>query len=185
MIILGGIAAVLVAYVGARGGPDHAWKEAKEAVGLISAPRIVSLQPRQNDRRSFVIAIQNPSLRRIEITSFGVEPAIDRPAFSSETVEGALPVLKAEHPRPMPCVGPHLFAIVTPLVIGPESSAGIEVMPWQEDCEFSIQMIGTTGISDPAYWPPSLAKRVDQLRRKNPQLYALMMYERSRMWGER
>lgn len=185
LLALGAAAAVLVAYVGARGGPEQAWKEANEALGFVSAPQIVSLQPRQSSPRSFVIAIKNPSLRRIEITSFGVDPAIDRPALASEKVSGGLPVLKAEHAKPVPCEDPHLFALVRPLVIGPQSSEGLEVTPWQDECPFAIQVIGTTGISEPAYWPPSLTKRIEQLRREYPQIYERINEERSGMWQHR
>lgn len=183
LVGVGSAVAVLVGYVGTRGGLEHAWKEAREALGYVSAPQIVSLQPRQDNSRLFVVGIRNRSLRTIEITSFGVEPVIDRPALASEIVPGALPVLKAEHPKPAPCEEPHLFAIVTPLVIGPESSAGLEVMPWRDECEFSIQVIGTTGMSEPAYWPVPLARRIELLRRENPQMYALMMDQRSKLWG--
>jgi hypothetical protein len=171
-LIAGGVAAALLAYVGARGGPGHAWKETKEAFGIISPPEIVSLRPRPSDQKTFVVAIRNPSLKRIEVTGVEVAPATQFLSASTAEGAGALPVVKSEQGgAPRDCDQPYEIAIVTPLVIEAQSSGGLEVTPWRQECDFGVKVVATSGTSEEAFWTPRMNALLEQLEREAPELY--------------
>lgn len=173
LVVAGTIATILVGYIGARGGPIHTWKEIREVFGFVIPPRIISLQPMPSEKTTFVVAIQNPSLRRTEVTAVEVEPTDQLAAYTESPMgAGRLPVIKADQARPpADCNTGHRIELVTPLVIEPESSGGIQITPWQQECDFVIKVIATSGTSEEAVWAPKMDALLKRLEREAPELY--------------
>jgi hypothetical protein len=179
LLALGAIAGALLAYVGARGGPDHAWKELKEAFGFVDPPRIVSVQQKSRNTDAFVVSIQNPSLEQIQITSFYAESAMQFVSFRNSPGAGPLPVIKAEQGRgPAECGRSVWFPLITPLVIEPESSGGLEIRPWRRPCDFYLRVVGTSGASRTVAWTPQEDVFLAKLKRTDPKLYRALLQRR-------
>lgn len=155
LIVFGGVATVTAGFVGAR-GPTTVIQELKESVGIVQAPRIVSLQPTPKDGSVFIVSIENPSLRQIQITAYTAEPAVAA-ASMSQTSSGPLPLVDAED-VPAECLKARRVAIARPLVIDAGAAGGLTVRPWNERCDFRLSVEGTTGVSKAASWTPNLNK---------------------------
>lgn len=167
LIAVGAIAVPVVGYIGARGGPENAFQEIAEWAGFVKAPHIVSIQPRLANPRRFLVSIENPSLRRIQITRYRAEPNIQLVA--------ALSVTKAEEEKPVPCEHPRTVSLRNPLVITPKSEEGLEVEPWTDECDFSIRVEGTTGKSNEALWIPETVRLFKAMLDADPSTYGEML----------
>lgn len=163
LIIGGAIVAPLLAYIGARGGPTNAFQETAEAVGFVKAPHIVTVQPRIANKRRFLVSIENPSLRSIQITGYRAEPSVQLAA--------ALSVTKAEEDKPEPCEYPRKVSLRNPLVIASKSEEGLEVEPWLDECDFSLRVEGTTGLSNEGYWIPKTTTFLKSVLASDPATY--------------
>ena len=155
LIIAGGVATVAVGFVGAR-GPTTVIQELREAVGVIEPPKIVSLRPTPKDGSVFIVSIENPSLRQIQITAYIAQPVV-APASMSNAGTGPLPLVDAED-EPAPCTIARRVVIARPLVIDPGSAGGLTVKPWNEKCDFRLSVEGTSGVSKKASWTPNIDK---------------------------
>ena len=176
LVALGLTAAALLAYVGTRGGPDQAWLELSEAFGYIEPPKIVSIQPKSVESLLFVVSIENPSLRRIQVTGYEASPSIEMAlAIDPAPGAGSLPVMKIESGKPRPCLETQRVQIAVPLVIEPGSSGGLMVMPWSEKCDFSITIRATTGTSRKAYWTPGSDTMLSELKKSDRPTFDLLV----------
>jgi hypothetical protein len=176
LIALGAVAAAVLGYVGARGGPGLAWQEIEEAAGYVRPPRIVSLEPRKADGKRFVVSIENPSLRRVQVTGYEAVPAIQTAAaIEPAPGAGSLPVMEAEEERPSECTGPRRVSLPTPLVIEGRSSGGLALSPWNEACDFSFRVNATCGTSRKAYWSPRTEAMLWEMKRTNQQIFEVMV----------
>lgn len=152
LILAGGIGTVIAGFVGAR-GPESVIKELKEVAGVVEPPKIVSLQPTRNDESVFIVSIENPSLRQIQITAYTADPV----GFASMTnaSTGALPLVDADE-EPAECIAGRRVALARPLVIDAGTAGGLTVRPWNEKCDFRLSVEGTSGASKKASWTPDL-----------------------------
>lgn len=163
LLIAGSIAVPVIGYIGARDGPANAFQEIAETAGFVKAPYIVTIQPTLADRRRFLVSIENPSLRSTQITGYRAEPNIQFAA--------ALRVTKAEEDKPEPCSYARKVPLRNPLVIAPKSEEGLEVEPWLDECDFSIRVEGTTGLSNKALWIPETVRQFKAILDEDPQAY--------------
>jgi hypothetical protein len=163
LIIAGAIAVPIIGYIGSRGGPENAFQEIAEWMGFVKAPHIVAVQPRVANSRRFLVSVQNPSLRRIQITGYRAEPSIQEAA--------ALSISRAEEDKPERCVRARTIRLRVPVPIAPKGEEGVEVEPWIEECDFSIRVDGTTGESNIAYWMPQTVKRARSIFESDPNAY--------------
>jgi hypothetical protein len=166
-ILLGGFGVAALAYVGARGGPENTIQEIAEWTGHVKPPHIVSLQPTMANTRVFRLSIENPSLRRIQITGYRAEPSLQEAA--------ALSVTKAEEDKPQACRRSRTIRLRTPLVIAAKSEEGLDIEPWLDECDFSVHVTGTTGSSDPAFWIPRTIDSLKGMVRSDPSTYRLVL----------
>lgn len=166
--LLGAFAVTLIGYVGARGGPEAAWQEIAETFGYVKPPHIVSLQPKSAGSLQFVVSIENPSLRKVQITAYEAIPSIQlAAAINPASGAGSLPLMKVEADSPVQCQERELVHLSVPLIIEPKSSGGIEVTPWAERCDFSFRVMATSGTSPEAYWAPLSDALIRELGDRN------------------
>ena len=142
-----------VGYVGAR-GPRIVVQELKEAVGVVEPPKIVSLLPTTKDASVFIVSIENPSLRQIQITAYIAEPSVTAASMGT-TASGPLPLVDANE-EPADCVTARRVSIARPLVIDAGAAAGLTIKPWNGKCDFRLSVEGTSGPSKKASWTPEL-----------------------------
>jgi hypothetical protein len=167
LIAIGAIAATAVAYFGARGGPEYAIQEVAEWAGFVKAPHIVLVEPTLANPRRYLISIENPSFRRVQITGYQAEPIVQLAAALSKTM--------AEEEKPQPCDFPRDVTLKNPVVIAPKLEDGLEVEPWVDECDFSIRVKGTTGTSNEAFWVPKTIRMLKALLDSDPSTYRLML----------
>ncbi len=169
LIIGGAIAAIvtpLLGYCAARGGPE-AIQELKEAAGYVKPPHIASVEPRIANKRRFLVSIENPSLRSIQITGYEAHPSIQAAA--------SLSVNRAEEEKPEQCLFERKVSLRVPLVIAAKSAEGLEVEPWSDECDFSIRVEGTTGQSNTGFWVPKTIQVAKATFDSDPRTYRLML----------
>ena len=175
LIAIGLIGGALLAYVGARGGPDAALQEVSEAFGYVRPPHIVSLQPAAGEHTTFIVSIENPRLRPVQVTGYEAVPAIQMAALIEPAAgAGSLPVMKAEESHTAPCQQSKRVSLSIPLVIEPKASGGLEVTPWVDECDFSIRIEATSGISRKAYWSPRTEAMLREMQRTDKQIFEVL-----------
>lgn len=185
LIVVGVVGAALLAYIGTRGGPGPAWQELNEAVGHAQPPRIVSLQQKRNDRTKFIVSIENPSLRRVQIIAYEAEPAIQNAAaIEPAPGAGSLPVMKADEEGTVACNRSRRFPLAVPLVIESKSSGGLEVQPWTDECDFAVRVEATSGISLKGYWSPKTEVMLREMRRTNQPVFEAIILSASPAFQE-
>ncbi len=167
LIAIGAIAASVIAYIGARGGPENAVQEIAEFAGRVRPPHIVSVQPRAADTRRFLVSIENPSLRSIQITGYE--------AHSMPEEASALLVTRAEEDKPARCGRGRTISLRRPLIIEPKSQEGLEIEPWLNECDFSVKVQGTSGTSDAGFWAPQDVRYLKRVLAEDPSSYREML----------
>ena len=153
LVVGGAFLTLLVGYVGAR-GPENVVQELQEAFGKIEPPNIVLFQPTRKDPLTFVVSIENRSLRQIQITAYVAEPVVNAGGWTDAS-SGPLPIVDADE-VPANCASNRRVVLSRPLVIDPGSSGGLSLKPWTEKCDFRLSVEGTSGISAKVAWTPEL-----------------------------